>query len=309
MITISFLWKLERHPLRKFLFILCVKILYSAFWHSFSILFYFSYLYWRSCYNDPQVFVEAGAVPGSDVAMGGGKRWRNSWHISSQWPRVPHVVVVVWWRDLRSHGRMCWKEGKCCTSQQWITRGVTGVMCGEKCGQANRRVCGRSWEEGETKGRVRLVWRSRETWKGLALEYSSRKVATPTAGTVRSICLRNTQTCNGLGGDCRFGRGSPGRKRKESQQGDSHPQPSPLTSALSRGSVASSGSKPLVCWDGNYNPFLAKQNACTVSSSVFNFSFNWVWDRKQALSTVFQNHPLPHKIKCLHLLEKEKLQT
>jgi hypothetical protein len=40
---------------------------------------------------------------------------------------------------------------------------------------------------------------------------------------VCSICLRNTQIWNCLGGDCRFRRGSPGRERKERKSAGGQP--------------------------------------------------------------------------------------
>ena len=78
----------------------------------------------------------------------------------------------------------------------------------------------------------------------------------------------NTQNWNCLGKDYRFGQGSSGRERRERKSSWGHPPTalSPLTSALSWGTLSNDNSeKPFVCHYGTTDPFSAMKNVCIFS--------------------------------------------
>lgn len=92
-------------------------------------------------------------------------------------------------------------------------------------------------------------------------------MATPNAGVICSICLRNTQNWNCLGRDYRFGRWSSGRERKkEVILGTPTHIPLPAYISLSLSTLSNDNSKkPFVCWYGPIDPFSAKENVCIFS--------------------------------------------
>lgn len=95
------------------------------------------------------------------------------------------------------------------------------------------------------------------------------KGGNPYSGMICSICLRNTQHWNCLGRDYRFRQRSPGRESSERKSSEGHPPTafSPLTSALSLGTLSSGNSeKPFVgCLALLSDPFPAKEHVCIFS--------------------------------------------